>query len=367
MSTLRDDEIQTIEAAKPFDPQADTDGDDTDGTTATEPRAMEPTATPTPTAPTATATTRTPRRAARQHSRAASSRSTPRRSSPSYWEQRPLVVPRDEPGRFDDLLSERGRRAPRLLDRDPLPGVPPRPGGEPDRASAPTRATSRGARRSRVRPTSRASSRSGRPGATIVLQALHVNWHPLAGLLPRARGRPGQARAGERVLHPARLAGVRASITTRTTSSSSRSRARSGGALRPAARAAAQAPALLGARSASTGEPTDDLVLRAGDTLYLPRGWLHEAETSDDRLAAPDASGSRPIPGSTRRGTRSRRARTSRLLRRDVEHGDGDGLATRIADELGPTGRASAAAAFRRHASADPRGRPLAASRARAA
>ncbi len=29
------------------------------------------------------------------------------------------------------------------------------------------------------------------------------------------------------------------------------------------------------------GEPTDDLVLRAGDTLYLPRGWLHQAETSD--------------------------------------------------------------------------------------
>lgn len=29
------------------------------------------------------------------------------------------------------------------------------------------------------------------------------------------------------------------------------------------------------------GQPTDDLVLRAGDTLYLPRGWLHRAETSD--------------------------------------------------------------------------------------
>ena len=36
------------------------------------------------------------------------------------------------------------------------------------------------------------------------------------------------------------------------------------------------------------GEPTDDLVLRAGDTLYLPRGWLHQAETSATRLAARD-------------------------------------------------------------------------------
>jgi Cupin superfamily protein len=29
------------------------------------------------------------------------------------------------------------------------------------------------------------------------------------------------------------------------------------------------------------GEPSDDIVLRAGDTLYLPRGWLHQAETSE--------------------------------------------------------------------------------------
>ena len=32
VSTLRDDEIQTIEDGKRFDPQADADGDDTDGT-----------------------------------------------------------------------------------------------------------------------------------------------------------------------------------------------------------------------------------------------------------------------------------------------------------------------------------------------
>ena len=29
------------------------------------------------------------------------------------------------------------------------------------------------------------------------------------------------------------------------------------------------------------GEPLMDVTMRAGDTLYLPRGWLHQAMTSD--------------------------------------------------------------------------------------
>jgi bifunctional lysine-specific demethylase and histidyl-hydroxylase NO66 len=116
-------------------------------------------------------------------------------------------------------------------------------------------------------------------GATIVLQALHVNWHPLAvycRLLEEALGYAVQANAyytprgsqGFAVHHDThdvlvlQVAGEKRWFLYEPL-------------LELPLKHQRYSPAL-----GVHGEPTHDLVLRAGDTLYLPRGWLHQAETS---------------------------------------------------------------------------------------
>ena len=116
-------------------------------------------------------------------------------------------------------------------------------------------------------------------GATIVLQALHVGWHPLAvfcRLLEEALDHPVQANAyytprgsqGFAVHHDThdvlvlQVAGEKRWLLYEPL-------------LELPLKHQRYSPAL-----GEHGAPTDDLVLRAGDTLYLPRGWLHQAETS---------------------------------------------------------------------------------------
>ncbi len=117
-------------------------------------------------------------------------------------------------------------------------------------------------------------------GATIVLQALHVNWHPLAvfcRLLEDALGLGVQANSystprgsqGFAVHHDThdvlvlQIAGAKRWLLYDPLLELPLKHQRYSKSL------------------GDEGEPTDDIVLRAGDTLYLPRGWLHQAETSD--------------------------------------------------------------------------------------
>lgn len=187
-------------------------------------------------------------------------------------------MPRGEAGRFDDLLSEAdverlvcstGIRYPafRLVK---------------DGAQIDPRAYTRDIP---WRPPITGAADVGRvlaeweAGATIVLQALHLNWRPVAALcrdLERALGQPVQTNAyytprdsqGFAVHHDThdvfvlQVAGEKSWLVYEPLLELPLKQQRYGKEL------------------GEPGEPTHELVLRAGDTLYLPRGWLHQAETS---------------------------------------------------------------------------------------
>jgi ribosomal protein L16 Arg81 hydroxylase len=197
----------------------------------------------------------------------------------NHWERRPVVVRREEPERFkklvdvadvDQLVCETAIRVPAFrLVKDGSPirlsdytdDVPWRPGNFSETAAVDRVAAMFAA------------------GATLVLQALHLHW-PAAALYCRdleARlGFPVQANA---YLTPAAAQGFAVHHDTHDVfvlQASGRKRWR------------LYAPVLeLPLRdqrwSASVGDvgpAIDEFTLEAGDTLYLPRGWPHEATTS---------------------------------------------------------------------------------------
>jgi len=195
-----------------------------------------------------------------------------------HWEQRPLVVPRDEPGRFDDLLSEADVE--RLVCSNAIryPGFRLVREGSQIPVGAYTSEVS-------WRPPFTGTADVPRvvaeweAGATIVLQALHVNWHPLAvfcRLLEDALGRGVQANSYST---PSGSQGFDVHHDTHDVLVLQVAGEKRWKLYDPLL----ELPLKHQRYSSSLGDsgaPTDDFVLRAGDTLYLPRGWLHEAETS---------------------------------------------------------------------------------------
>jgi ribosomal protein L16 Arg81 hydroxylase len=197
-----------------------------------------------------------------------------------HWERRPLVVERGEEGRFLELLSvddvERvisstAVRAPafrlvkagaQLEERDYTVDIPWRPSSlsgtvDVDRAAA-----------------------EFANGATIVLQALHVNWEPLARycrLLESELGHPAQANA---YYTPASAQGFAVHHDTHEVFCLQVAGEKRWLVYDPVWELPLKRQAYRG-ELGEPGEPVLDLTLRAGDTLYLPRGWLHEAATSD--------------------------------------------------------------------------------------
>lgn len=195
------------------------------------------------------------------------------------WDREPLLVARDEPGRFDGVLSaadaERiacatGVRTPAFrLVRDgaqvPLStytkDVPWRPGSFSGMADVARVAEEFGA------------------GATLVLQGLHLHWHPAAVYcreLEMALGCPVQANA---YWTPSSAQGFAVHHDTHDVfvlQVEGRKRWR---VYRPVVELPLPSQKWK-AGLGDVGAPVMDVELAPGDTLYLPRGWPHEAETS---------------------------------------------------------------------------------------
>jgi JmjC domain len=291
-------------------------------------------ATPTTRTPTTpTRTTRTPRKA----SRAALARCLDPVDAGTFlaehWERRPLVVPRNQPGRFDDLLSEADVERLVCATAIRYPGFRLVRDGGPLDIGAYTSDVSWRPPFTRTADVPRVLSEWD-AGATIVLQALHVNWHPLAvfcRLLEDALGHSVQANAyhtprgsqGFAVHHDThdvlvlQVAGAKRWLLYDPLLELPLKHQRYSSSL------------------GEHGEPTDDLVLGPGDTLYLPRGWLHQAATS--------ASDSLHLTIGITAYTWFEAARDALAecedeleLRRGVEGGDGDRLAGLLAERLEP-------------------------------
>ena len=198
-----------------------------------------------------------------------------------YWERQPLVVARGEQSRFRELLSpadverllcETGIRVPafRLVKEGaqlPLStyteDIPWRPGSFS------------------ATPVVERVAEEFASGATLVLQALHLYW-PAAALycreLEKWLGCPVQANAYQT---PAAARGFAVHHDTHDVfvlQVAGRKRWRVYKPLLELPLSGQRWSPQLG----DPGEAIRDFTLEAGDTLYLPRGWPHEATTSQD-------------------------------------------------------------------------------------
>jgi ribosomal protein L16 Arg81 hydroxylase len=230
--------------------------------------------------------------------RATPTRTTPTRTPPSsaalgravepfeaerflaeYWERQPLVVPRGEEGRFDDLLSTRDVE--RLITetgiREPafrlVKAGATVPGYTTDLSWRPSPFTG-------VAEVHRVLAEFEH-GATIVLQGLHHLWLPLARYcrhLEAYFGHPVQANA---YYTPAGSQGLPVHHDTHEVISLQVSGSKRWLVYEPVLELPLKNQRYRSALG-EPGEPVLDVTLTAGDTLYLPRGWLHQALTSDE-------------------------------------------------------------------------------------
>jgi hypothetical protein len=204
----------------------------------------------------------------------------PERFLADYWERKPLFLARREDGRFDDLLSaadaealvcSTGIRYPsfrlvkageKLEARDYTVDLPWRPAAFTGAADV------------------RRVMAEFEAGATIVLQALHLHWRPLAEFARALEARLGHPVQANAYYTPRRSQGLPVHHDTHDVFVLQVAGAKRWLVYEPALELPLK-DQRYSAELGEPGDPVDDLVLEPGDTLYLPRGWLHEALTSE--------------------------------------------------------------------------------------
>jgi Cupin superfamily protein len=198
----------------------------------------------------------------------------------AHWERKPLFVARDEPARFDHLLSVadaetlvcstairypafRLVKAGEKLDvGDYTVDLPWRPAAFTGTADV-----------QRVLAEFDA-------GATIVLQALHFHWRPLAEFARALESRFGHPVQANAYYTPRHSQGLPVHHDTHDVFVLQVAGEKRWLVYEPALELPLREQRYA-ADLGEPGEPVEDLVLTPGATLYLPRGWLHEALTSE--------------------------------------------------------------------------------------
>ncbi|HEV3378884.1 MAG TPA: cupin domain-containing protein [Thermoleophilaceae bacterium] len=198
-----------------------------------------------------------------------------------HWERRSLIVARDDPERFRPLLSpedvehlvcETRIRAPgfRMVKEGaqiPLAAYTEDIGWRPGSFSG-------------MAVVERVTEEFAR-GATLVLQALHLHW-PAAALycrgLEASLGCPAQANA---YLTPATSRGFAVHHDTHDVFVLQVSGRKSWRVYEPVLELPLK-DQRWSTELGDPGPPVEEFTLEAGQTLYLPRGWPHEATTSDE-------------------------------------------------------------------------------------
>ncbi|MGE5274719.1 MAG: cupin domain-containing protein [Verrucomicrobiota bacterium] len=197
-----------------------------------------------------------------------------------YWEQQPLAVPRAAEGRFDDLLSVADVE--RLVSAGGLrtPGLRlVKEGGTIAESSYTTDISWRPKPFLGVADPDRVAAAFA-DGATIVLQALHHTWPPLARFCRALEQELGSGVQANSYYTPRRSQGFAVHHDTHDVFVLQVAGEKHWRVYEPLL----ELPLKAQRWSSSLGEPGPtvlELTLRAGDTLYLPRGWLHDALTSE--------------------------------------------------------------------------------------